>query len=62
MATTSGIALTIPTIAKRISLSEQLIARKIRAGEIEASKQGRDWLIPSQEAERLERLYPLEAD
>ena len=50
---------TVTMLAKRVSLSEQAIARMLRSGEIKGEKFARDWRIAESEAERVEKEYPL---
>ena len=46
--------------AKRVTLNEHTLRRRLRSGEIHGIKWGRDWFITREEMKRLEQEYPLE--
>ena len=50
---------TISEAAKGTSLSETKIRREVVAGRIRGQKVGTVWLIPTEEASRLEREHPV---
>ena len=45
--------------AKTTSLSEHTLRRRLKTGEIEGMRLGRDWFLPNYEVERLSREFPL---
>lgn len=51
---------TVLNLEKRTQWGGHTIRRKLAAGRIKGTKVGRDWFIPEDEAERLEREYPLQ--
>ena len=52
---------TISEAAKGTYLTETKIRREVVAGRIQGQKVGTVWLIPTEEASRLEHEYPLGA-
>ena len=52
--------MTIPDAAKRISLSETQVRRRVRIGEIVAEQAGRDYLILREVVDQLAAEYPVQ--
>jgi hypothetical protein len=53
--------LLLKVAAKSIGLSEDILRYRLRSGQVKGHKLGRDWFVPMEEVERLEREYPVES-